>query len=236
MIERRPKYTLRKLSVGLASIMMGSVLFLTNSPEAHAESRNSDPATTSSSVEEKSTSVNNQEDTNKDNTNVEEPTKVESSENVTSDQASESNMTTQDIANTAVETKKTEAPVPEENNLQTQNKSASSTKATDKKSDFDDFKVPEAASDNQHIINKGTIHDEPFTNDKGKLWVLISADGKDGKEYNSGLIGNNSEVDIDVNEIDLDSLAYNLVFEDINGENTDPRLYTIIRVVLVKSF
>ncbi|CCI87043.1 YSIRK-type signal peptide-containing protein [Lactobacillus gigeriorum] len=107
MIERRPKYTLRKLSVGLASIMMGSVLFLTNPPEAHAETGNSDPATTeSSSVDEKSTSINNQKDTNKDNTNVEEPTKVESSENVTSDQASESNTTTQDIANTTVETKK----------------------------------------------------------------------------------------------------------------------------------
>lgn len=107
MIERRPKYTLRKLSVGLASVMVGSIIFLTDSPEAHAETRNSDPATTESrSVGVKSTSINNQKDTNKDNTNVEEPTKVESSENVTSDLASESNTTTQDIANTTVETKK----------------------------------------------------------------------------------------------------------------------------------
>ena len=71
MIERRPKYTLRKLSVGLASIMMGSVLFLTNPPEAHAKTGNSDPATTESSyVDEKSTSVNDQEATNKDNTSI----------------------------------------------------------------------------------------------------------------------------------------------------------------------
>lgn len=71
MIERRPKYTLRKLSVGLASIMMGSVLFLTNPPEAHAETGNSDPATTeSSSVDVKLNSVNNQEATNKDNTSI----------------------------------------------------------------------------------------------------------------------------------------------------------------------
>lgn len=42
MIEKRPKYCLRKLSVGLASVMVGSVLFLNSVQEVHADATDND--------------------------------------------------------------------------------------------------------------------------------------------------------------------------------------------------
>ena len=44
MLERVPKYTLRKLSVGLASVMIGSGILM-NSPKVLADTTNSDEGT-----------------------------------------------------------------------------------------------------------------------------------------------------------------------------------------------
>ena len=44
MLERVPKYTLRKLSVGLASVMIGSGILM-NSPKVLADTTNSDKGT-----------------------------------------------------------------------------------------------------------------------------------------------------------------------------------------------
>ncbi len=77
MLERVPKYTLRKLSVGLASVMIGSGILM-NSPKVLADTTNSDEGTShvvqpSSQIEDKrgksvteaaTTTVNNKESEN----------------------------------------------------------------------------------------------------------------------------------------------------------------------------
>ena len=77
MLERVPKYTLRKLSVGLASVMIGSGILM-NSPKVLADTFNSNKGTStavksSSQIEDKSgksvteaatTTVNNKESEN----------------------------------------------------------------------------------------------------------------------------------------------------------------------------
>ena len=77
MLERVPKYTLRKLSVGLASVMIGSGILM-NSPKVLADTINSNKGTStavqpSSQIEDKrgksvteaaTTTVNNKESEN----------------------------------------------------------------------------------------------------------------------------------------------------------------------------
>ena len=73
MLERIPKYTLRKLSVGLASVMIGSGILM-NSPKVLADTNDTSTAVQSSSqIEDKrgksvteaaTTTVNNKESEN----------------------------------------------------------------------------------------------------------------------------------------------------------------------------
>lgn len=65
MLERVPKYTLRKLSVGLASVMIGSGILM-NSPKVLADTTNSNEGTNTVVQEDKNKTSGATQDQNTD--------------------------------------------------------------------------------------------------------------------------------------------------------------------------
>lgn len=59
-------------------------------------------------------------------------------------------------------------------------------------------------------------------NFNGDFYLWISAKDKEGKEFNSGLIGTDANIEIDTSKIDIDSLAFNMIYEGVHGNNVNP--------------
>lgn len=59
-------------------------------------------------------------------------------------------------------------------------------------------------------------------NSNGDFYLWISAKDKEGKEFNSGLIGTDANIEIDTSKIDIDSLAFNMNYEGVHGNNVNP--------------
>ncbi|KRK07378.1 hypothetical protein FC52_GL000702 [Lactobacillus pasteurii DSM 23907 = CRBIP 24.76] len=90
----------------------------------------------------------------------------------------------------------------------------------------DDFTMPKASTEADSPIENRSNATEPVKNSTGEFQIWISGTGKDGKEYNSGLIGDNTTIVLDASKLDLDTVSYNLIYENKKGDNIDPGFYT----------
>ena len=220
MTEKRPKYTLRKLSVGLASVIIGSTVLMVTSPKVHAETVGSSaiPTSTQTGDDKNTTSEDQSSKTEKarENAATGETPSAENKEQTSSGATSLDPNQSGSSATQAEETKTVERKVV-----------APSARVANTQAD-DDFTMPKASTEADSPIENRSNATEPVKNSTGEFQIWISGTGKDGKEYNSGLIGDNTTIVLDASKLDLDTVSYNLIYENKKGDNIDPGFYTLI--------
>ncbi|TDG77794.1 hypothetical protein C5L33_000018 [Lactobacillus pasteurii] len=232
MFEKRPKYTLRKLSVGLASVMIGSTVLMVNSPKVHA-----------GTVDSSATQIGDVEKTTPEYQAGK--TKKVSESGTTGEDTKNSKpvVTSSNLAETTTpSTEKKEQTKPDGTPVDPNQKGSSETQAKRTKAFAitpaaapaaaqntqadDDFTMPKASTEADSPIENRSNATEPVKNSTGEFQIWISGTGKDGKEYNSGLIGDNTTIVLDASKLDLDTVSYNLIYENKKGDNIDPGFYT----------
>ncbi|WP_431462838.1 YSIRK-type signal peptide-containing protein [Lactobacillus crispatus] len=201
MLERIPKYTLRKLSVGLASVMIGSGILM-SSPKVLAAT-NADTAN-----EGKSTNTNVQHGTSNQNegeSNING--QPDTAQNVPSDTAQESSDKT---------------PTTPGNNNETPSSKTKLAKAlpgTPASNDIAPKPTTDKATTTTGVYNNPLATSSDWIKmTHGKAIGYYTAKGKDGKTYVTGYAAANgkSQSIFNVDQIDANSLEFHLLYH--NGD------------------
>ena len=192
MLERIPKYTLRKLSVGLASVMIGSGILM-SSPKVLAATNASESTGTAVKSSNQS-NINGQPDTGQgENTGSEAAVQESSDKTPTTPVTPASNDT---------------APKP--------------TTADATFSDWSDLTKGKGIATITGVYNKPDATSSDWLKlTNGKAIVYYTAKGKDGKTYVTGYVGEGgkSQSVFDVDQINPESLEYHLIYRQGDNKN-----------------
>ena len=240
MLERVPKYTLRKLSVGLASVMIGSGILM-NSPKVLA-----DTSTASSQIEDNS-NPNTQSGAIQDKDNSKPSTQSGATQDKDNSKSSTQSSATQDKNNAAVQERSdksvTETPATtgnknkSENELELAKAPAGSTPASAKAlakisalaetlveipasaSDTADTTTPTAPSDSTSmaIVNDKNKLDKNWIQlDNGKAQIYFTVKGNDQKPYVTSFMDKDVKSTLYTKRFDPNSLELHIEYQ--NGD------------------
>lgn len=197
--EVKPKYTLRKLSVGLTSIMIGSTILLT-SQQVHAAD--------DSSVEE-----NHQVISKIDN------------EVKTSVLANNSVADNKDVRATTNQTNNADSAIVTATDVEAKQKS-DQTKTADPFTPAKPTDNPDADPETIPLVNQ-KVNDQPVKAQKGASFeaYITAKDKSTGQEYVSSYLGNDKAMStINLDLVDPNSLEYHVIYH--NGDETfNPNFY-----------
>lgn len=201
--EVRPKYTLRKLSVGLASVMIGSTILLTSQQVHAADNTSADAATSNKVTDQKQDSSNNASDNQVPtaDTNTDQTT---NSLNESSKEAFNSSTDNKDVTveNDATDTVKKQ--------VQTQSQTQTADPFTPAKPTDNST----AKSEDTAIVNQ-KVNDQPVKAQKDASFeaYITAKDKTTGEEYTTSYLGDpNAESTINLDLIDPNSLEYHVIY------------------------
>ena len=212
MLERIPKYTLRKLSVGLASVMIGSGILM-SSPKVLAAT-NADTAN-----EGKSTNTNVQHGTSNQNegeSNING--QPDTAQNVPSDTAQGENTGSEAAAQESSD----KTPTTPGNNNETPSSKTKLAKAlpgTPASNDIAPKPTTDKATTTTGVYNNPLATSSDWIKmTHGKAIGYYTAKGKDGKTYVTGYAADQgkSQSIFNVDQIDANSLEFHLIYH--NGD------------------
>lgn len=204
--EIRPKYTLRKLSVGLASVMIGSTILL-SSQQVHA-------ADTSAATAETSTTNTKTTDVKNTDTN--------------SVQSVKSGSTSQDASfKTEVTDKSPQNSVNDQTvNDKTPDKQATADSKSETTTQAQPTDNPTADIAKTPIVNE-KVNDQAVKveNDATIKAYITAKDKKTGEEYTTSYLGDdNAASSINLDLIDPNTLEYHVIYHS-GDQNLKPNLY-----------
>lgn len=228
MLERVPKYTLRKLSVGLASVMIGSGILM-NSPKVLADT--TDTSTASSQIEDNSNpSTQSGATQDKDNSNPNTQSGATQGQN-TDPNAAVQERSDKSVAETPATTGNKNK---SENELELAKAPAGSTpasaKALAKISALAEtlVEIPASASDTPDPTTPSDSTSMAIVNDKNKLdknWIQLdhgkgqiyfTVKGNDQKTYVTSYMNNNVKSTLYTKRFDPNSLELHIEYQ--NGD------------------
>lgn len=205
MLERIPKYTLRKLSVGLASVMIGSGILM-SSPKVLAATNAGESTGTavhSSNQHEGKSNINGQPDT---------------AQNVPSDTAQGENTGSE----AAVQESSDKTPTTPGNNNETpssKTKLAKASAGTPASNDTTDATTPTTPSDSTSmaIVNDKNKLDKKWIQlDNGKGQIYFTVKGNDQKTYVTSYMDKNVKSTLYTKRFDPNSLELHIEYQ--NGD------------------
>ena len=206
MSEYRQKYSLRKLSVGLASVVIGGTLFITT-----AQTVNADPITSTQAASAYDDSDNTHA---KGSESTKENTKITPTGQSDAPAGSTSNtgegVPGQAISNDKSSSIKVDKPTP----VKTGTEKDTNPISYEKQSDDTDKQNAEWL---EFKNNDTSI---------GRVAAYLKMKGKDGKDYYTKYFNkNNDPILINTKEIDTNSLEYILVYENNGDQKINPQIW-----------
>ena len=209
MLERIPKYTLRKLSVGLASVMIGSGILM-NSPKVLADTTSAGESTgtavKSSNQHEGESNINGQPDT---------------AQNVPSDTAQGENTGSE----AAVQESSDKTPTTPGNNNETPSSKTKLAKASPGTPASNDI-APKPTTDDATTTTGVYNNPDATSSDwlkltNGEAIAYYTVKDKDGKTYVTGYVGKDgkSQSIFNVDQINPESLEYHLIYRQGDNKN-----------------
>ena len=208
MLERIPKYTLRKLSVGLASVMIGSGILM-SSPKVLAATNageSTGTAVKSSNQHEGESNINGQPDT---------------AQNVPSDTAQGENTGSE----AAVQESSDKTPTTPGNNNETPSSKTKLAKASPGTPASNDI-APKPTTDDATTTTGVYNNPDATSSDwlkltNGEAIAYYTVKDKDGKTYVTGYVGKDgkSQSIFNVDQINPESLEYHLIYRQGDNKN-----------------
>ena len=208
MLERVPKYTLRKLSVGLASVMIGSGILM-SSPKVLAATNageSTGTAVKSSNQHEGESNINGQPDT---------------AQNVPSDTAQGENTGSE----AAVQESSDKTPTTPGNNNETPSSKTKLAKASPGTPASNDI-APKPTTDDATTTTGVYNNPDATSSDwlkltNGEAIAYYTVKDKDGKTYVTGYVGKDgkSQSIFNVDQINPESLEYHLIYRQGDNKN-----------------
>ena len=209
MLERIPKYTLRKLSVGLASVMIGSGILM-SSPKVLADTTSAGESTgtavKSSNQHEGESNINGQPDT---------------AQNVPSDTAQGENTGSE----AAVQESSDKTPTTPGNNNETPSSKTKLAKASPGTPASNDI-APKPTTDDATTTTGVYNNPDATSSDwlkltNGEAIAYYTVKDKDGKTYVTGYVGKDgkSQSIFNVDQINPESLEYHLIYRQGDNKN-----------------
>ena len=197
--EIRPKYTLRKLSVGLASVMIGSTILL-SSQQVHA----ADTSTTNTKTTDvKNTDTNSVQSVKSDSTSQDASFKTE-----VTDKSAQNSVNDQTV------------------NDKTPDKQATADSKSETTTQAQPTDNPTADIAKTPIVNE-KVNDQAVKveNDATIKAYITAKDKKTGEEYTTSYLGDDSAVSsINLDLIDPNTLEYHVIYHS-GDQNLKPNLY-----------
>lgn len=206
--EKYPKYTLRKLTIGLTSVIVGTIIL--TSHNAHAAEEN---VASIANVETMENVLNNSPNTPvENNQNIETASQQAASNEATINAVDETNLSTDDGIQAA--TTPTTLPVDPDAN-QTAEDPLKLDKPSDIKSDQDPTNpiVKEDTNAEGKPNDQLIVSDEKVAN-PSEYAVYLTFKDKDGKDYTTAYLKNgNYTVELDSTKIDFSTLVLNFYYK-----------------------
>ena len=235
MLERTPKYTLRKLSVGLASVMIGSGILI-NSPKVLADTTNAGEGTSTVVQTSQPSGAAGQPSgaagqpsgaAGQPSSQTEDKSKI----NVQSDTSQDKNTGSKSSENKLVKPSagtpdsNVPAPKPTTGDVEAKQKSEQ-TKTPDPFTPAKPTDNPDADPETTPLVNQ-KVNDQPVKAQKGASFeaYITAKDKSTGQEYVTSYLGNDKAMStINLDLVDPNSLEYHVIYHN-GGETFNPNFY-----------